>query len=401
LGSEGWVRWLQEPRWSRTAAQEEGLQHLYLLSTAWDGEAHATLRRWHGEILECRAGRAFTMVTQSWEPRETRVLPRGDWQDRSGEVVGPELPHFLPGVAGAGERMTRLDLARWLVARENPLTARTLMNRAWKQFFGRGLSEVLDDLGLQGEMPSHPELLDWLAVEFMESGWDVKRMVRLLVESSAYRQSSQGRPELLEGDPENRWLARQNARRLEAEFVRDNALAIAGLIELELGGPSVRPYQPPGYYANLQFPDRDYHPHRDERQYRRGVYMHWQRTFLHPMLANFDAPSREECVADRGQSNTPQQALTLLNDPTFHEAARVLAGRLLAAGVEGDAGRVRLGFERAVGRGPREGEVEALLGLLERQRALYREEAREDGELAAWTSVARVILNLHETITVY
>src|SRR5207248_6875359 len=199
----------------------------------------------------------------------------------------------------------------------------------WKQFFGAGISAVVDDLGAQGEWPVHPELLDWLAVEFMDSGWDFKHMVKLMVMSSTYRQSSNPRPEIRESDPANRLLASQSPRRLEAEFVRDNALFIAGLLNPDLGGPSAHPYQPAGYYVNLQFPDRDYYPDQDERQYRRGIYTHWQRTFLHPMLANFDAPSREECTANRVVSNTPQQALTLLNDPTFVEAARAFATKLL------------------------------------------------------------------------
>ena len=201
------------------------------------------------------------------------------------------------------------------------------VNRLWKQCFGTGLSGVVDDLGTQGEYPSHPELLDWLAVDFMDSGWNVKALVREIVTSATYRQSSRYRPDLAESDPNNRLLARQAPRRLEAEFVRDNALSAAGLIDLEVGGPSVYPYQPDGYYAALQFPDREYVAETDEREYRRGVYIHWQRTFLHPMLANFDAPSREECTASRIVSSTPQQALTLLNDPTFVEAARASPGR--------------------------------------------------------------------------
>ena len=223
------------------------------------------------------------------------------------------------------------------MAPENPLTARVFMNRLWKQFFGTGISSLVEDVGAQGEWPVHPELLDWLALEFRDSGWNIKRMVKLLVMSATYRQDSRLRPELRDIDPGNRLLASQSPRRLEAEFVRDNALAIAGLLNLDIGGPSVFPYQPPGYYANLQFPDRDYIADTDDRQYRRGLYMHWQRTFLHPMLANFDAPPREECTAARNVANTPQQALTLLNDPTFVEAARVLAR--IVAGTTGRLGR--------------------------------------------------------------
>ncbi len=292
------------------------------------------------------------------------------------------------------------------------------MNRYWKEFFGRGLSSVVDDLGAQGEPPSHPELLDWLAVEFMDSGWDVKHMVKLMVMSETYRQSSNQRLDLKEIDPVNRLLAAQNPRRLEAEFVRDNALSIAGLLNPDIGGPSAYPYQPPGYYANLQFPSRDYHPDQDEQQYRRGVYTHWQRTFLQPMLANFDAPAREECTASRIVSNTPQQALTLLNDPTFVECSRVFAQHLLAQKCDGDEQRIGLAFERALARPPRDKEAKSLEQFLQEQRRECEED--RDGsrklvhignapmakdmdtkELAAWTEVCRVILNLHETITRY
>jgi hypothetical protein len=360
----------------------------------------------------------------------TRILPRGNWQDETGEIVEPAIPHFLPQVSGAeNRRLTRLDLARWLVSPDNPLTARAVVNRLWKQFFGTGISAVVDDLGGQGEWPVHPELLDWLACEFMrpeftEAGtsetphpWDFKHMVRLMVLSSTYRQSSNQRPDLKEIDPNNRLLACQSPRRLDAEFVRDNALAISGLLNDEIGGPSAHPYQPAGYYVNIQFPERDYYPDKDERQYRRGIYTHWQRTFLHPMLANFDAPSREECVANRIVSNTPQQALTLLNDPTFVESARVLAAHALTE-VRTDDQRLDWLFERSLARAPREKERQSLKAFIASQREQYADDAegankllrvglapvpkgRKFSELAVWTQVCRVVLNLHETITVY
>ena len=388
------------------------------LSTAHDADIFIPYKKLRRELAECRDGRARTVVTEAWTPRVTRILPRGNWQDETGEIVDPRTPHFLPGPsADPAKKLTRLDLARWLVAPENPLTARTFVNRLWKQFFGAGLAATTDDLGLQGDTPSHPELLDWLAVEFRESGWDIKHMVRLLVTSAAYRRDSSVRMDLRELDPNNRLLAAQNPRRLEAEFVRDNALFIAGLLNLDLGGPSAHPYQPAGYYSNLQFPDRDYTADRDEREYRRGLYTHWQRTFLHPMLANFDAPSREECTANRTVSNTPQQALTLLNDPTFVEAAHVFATRLLA-GAGKDSARIDSAFIHALGRPARARERSSLVAFLQEQRAYYQANEREARklivvgvsavpkesnpiELAAWTSVCRVIFNLHETITVY
>lgn len=302
------------------------------------------------------------------------------------------------------------------------------MNRLWKQLFGNGISASVDDLGSQGEWPTHPALLDWLAVEFREGGWDLKSMVRMIVLSSTYRQSSNLRPELKDVDPNNRLLASQNPRRLEAEFVRDNALRIAGLLQFDIGGPSARPYQPAGYYAPIQFPDRDYQPQKDDRQYRRGLYMHWQRTFLHPMLANFDAPAREECTAMRTVSNTPQQALTLLNDPSFVEAARVLAqdlvgpvsmkGQRKAGKANASVTRLNALFQRALGRPPKLAEGDSLGQFVEHQLAYYQSNPKEAAELlkvgfspsapgtdvaelAAWTSVCRVVLNLHETLTRY
>jgi hypothetical protein len=310
--------------------------------------------------------------------------------------------------------LTRLDLAKWLVSPQNPLTARVFMNRLWKQFFGAGLSLQVEDLGAQGEVPSHPELLDWLAVEFRESGWDIKHMVRLLVTSATYRQSSANAHKVL-SDPANRLLSSQNPRRLEAEAVRDNALQIAGLLNLDVGGPPCKPYQPAGYYANLQFPDRDYIPDKDDRQWRRGVYMHWQRTFLQPMLANFDAPSREDCTASRTLANTPQQALTLLNDPEFVEAARVFATKVYASAPT-DSARLDTAYQAALGRSIKPAERDSLLRFLKTAIEEYRRRpddtkkllavgntpaSGEDPVLAGWVSVCRVILNLHETITRY
>ncbi len=380
------------------------------------GAALETLR----EIAACREGMAFTMVTEAVEPLVTRVLPRGNWQDESGAVVQPAPPQFLQGKGAAKSgRATRLDLAEWIVAPDNPLTARTLVNRLWNQFFGTGLSAVVDDLGLQGEYPSHPELLDWLAREFVESGWDVKAMVRLIVTSATYRQKSDFRRELREVDPTNRLLAMHPPRRLGAEFVRDNALFAAGLLNLDIGGPSAYPYQPEGYYVSLNFPKRDYEADSDERQYRRGLYTHWQRTFVHPMMANFDAPSREECTADRTVSNTPQQALTLLNDPSFVEAARALAQRAMKEpGTHAFEARLAHAFRLVLAREPTLEEAQGLKAFYATQLDHYTAEPADAAklagvglyptaldldppELAAWTQVARVLLNLNETLMRY
>jgi mono/diheme cytochrome c family protein len=391
----------------------------YLRGTGWNREAFAQIKAAEADIEACRQGWTPVMVTAATTPTLTRVLPRGNWQDETGAVVAPSVPTFLPGSSSReAPRQTRLDLADWIMAPDNPLTARVFVNRLWKQCFGNGLSAQTEDLGAQGEWPTHPELLDWLAVEFRDSGWNVKKMVKLLVTSATYRQSSSLRPEIHERDPNNRLLTSQNPRRLEAEFVRDNALAIAGLLNLDLGGPPCKPYQPAGYYVNIQFPDRSYVADTDERQYRRGLYMHRQRTFEHPMLANFDAPSREDCVASRTNANTPQQALTLLNDPTFVEAARVLAADLLKAKQPTDAAGLTLVFRRALARAPKPQEQQSLLAFLQKMRAAYRERPQDAPsllkvgnapvettadpiELAAWTSVCRVLLNLNETITRY
>jgi hypothetical protein len=383
----------------RGAAQEHALEKAFFLGSGWSGEL-AEVQKLEHDAQDCNHGLASTMVTVAVPPRPMRVLARGNFQDDKGDLIEPGVPHFLPQAASpGGRRLTRLDLARWLVARDNPLTARTMMNRLWKQFFGAGLSAVVDDLGTQGEWPSHPELLDWLAVEFQESGWNVKHMVKLIVLSSTYRQQSGLRPEVREIDPNNRLLSCQSPRRLEAEFVRDNALSIAGLLNQDVGGPSFYPYQPAGYYANLQFPDRTYAADTGDLQYRRGLYIHWQRTFLQPALANFDAPSREESACARTFSNTPQQALTMLNDPTFVEAAQALARKLLARGGSDDQ-RLELASERALARPLQPRELESLRQFLAEQR-VDAQAAAANREFAAWTSVCRVILNLHETITVY
>ena len=357
--------------------------------------------------------------TDAEKMRHSRVLPRGNWQDTSGEEVAPATPGFLPQLPEAKtRRLTRLDLANWITSPDNPLTARHYVNRTWKHFFGAGLSNRLDDLGNQGEWPSHPLLLDWLSDEFRQS-WDMKHIVRLIVTSNTYQQKVSLRSQVTEVDPYNRLLSQQSPRRLEAETIRDNALAIAGLLTDDfVGGPSVYPYQPDGHYSNLQFPNRGYTASSNELQYRRGVYMHWQRTFLHPMLVNFDAPSRDECVADRTRSNSPQQALTLLNDPQFVEASIAFAADLLGdESLKDFASRLNAAFKRAVARGPANIERDGLLKFYEDQKEYYAKNEPEikallgkngnfkpDGsldrvELAAWSQVCRVILNLHETIT--
>lgn len=389
----------------------------------------------------------LSFITISARPRTLRVLPRGNWMDKSGEVVLPATPAFLPNgiVSTKARRLTRLDLARWIASPDNPLTSRVVVNRLWSQFFGVALSRNTGDLGSQGQWPTHPELLDWLATEFVENGWSIKHIVRTIVMSGAYRQSSTVSETQLAADPNNRLFGRQSRRRLDAEFIRDNALAVAGLLDNQIGGRSARPYQPAGYYRNLNFPRRTYETDTGRHQYRRGVYTHWQRTFPHPMLKTFDAPSREECAVERTQSNTPLQALNLLNDPSFVEAARVLAEGVLqrnfihqrrmhaaddvpepdTAVASKPPGRldrkqgkdaVALVFERILARPPSDRELDLLTRFHQRELKRFRDNAdaarkllavgqkpvaskHKPAELAAMTSVARAVLNLHETVT--
>ncbi|MEN9546872.1 MAG: hypothetical protein RLZZ356_1604, partial [Verrucomicrobiota bacterium] len=360
-----------------------------------------------------------TLITERADkPRTVRVLPRGNWLIDTGEIMEPAVPvQFRPSTpAVSGRRWNRLDLADWLVSSENPLTARVVVNRLWRQFFGTGLSKVLDDFGAQGEPPRHPELLDWLAAEFRDSGWNVKHVVRLMVTSRTYRQASNAPRELLARDPDNRELARQGRWRIEAELVRDSALQISGLLVPRIGGPSVRPYQPDGYWENLNFPQRGYDASAGGDQYRRGLYTWWQRSYVHPSMLAFDAATREECAAERNRSNIPQQALVLLNDPSYVEAARSFAARILRECSGDDSARLTWAWQQALARAPRDAELSALRRLLETQRAAFARDPEAASKFtltgkapapagldavqwAAWTDVARALLNLHETIT--
>lgn len=310
------------------------------------------------------------MATISSKPREVKMLNRGDWMDDTGKVVYPATPRFLPSPLSSTpeDRRTRLDLAKWIVSSENPMTARVFANRLWAMFFQTGVSRVINDFGMQGEWPEHPELLDRLAAEFIESGWDVKHLVKTIVLSRTYQQSSVGSAELQHRDPQNRLLARQMPRRLDAEFIRDAALASSGLLNDSMYGLPVFPYQPAAHWKHLRFPDRTYRASTGEDQYRRSVYAHWQRTFLHPTFRTFDAPNRDECAMSRQQSNTPLQALALMNDPIFVEAARALADAVsLLSG--SDAEKIRHASLQVLSREPTEIEVKLLAELLTRERA--------------------------------
>jgi hypothetical protein len=382
-------------------------------------KAHAELKTLRRQLEDLEDAIPTAMIMDEMEkPRETHVLGRGDYRNK-GEKVTPGVPAVLPALPEDAP-LNRLTLARWLVDPAHPLTARVAVNRYWQMYFGTGIVKTAEDFGSQGDLPSHPGLLDWLATEFIRTQWDIKAMQRLIVTSATYRQSSRVTPELLEKDPENRLLARGARFRLPAEFVRDNALATSGLLNDDVGGPSVFPYQPTGLWEELAFGDgfsaQSYNQGHGSSLYRRSLYTFWKRTAPPPSLLTFDAPDREKCTARRPLTNTPLQALVLLNDPTYVEAARALAARTLREGGNGDPGRLRYVFRLATGRVPSAAEISILRDLLDRQRKLYRVDktAAEDllriGEstfdagfehstLAAWTAVASALLNLDETIT--
>jgi mono/diheme cytochrome c family protein len=360
-----------------------------------------------------------TMVMAEMDsPRDTFVLARGDYRNH-GEKVTPNVPAVLPPLA-PGAKPDRLALANWLVHPDHPLTARVAVNRYWQNYFGIGLVKSSENFGTQGDPPSHPELLDWLATEFQRSGWDVKAMQRLIVTSATYRQSSKTTPALVERDPENRLLARMSRFRLQAELVRDNALAISGLLNTKVGGRSTYPYQPPGIWEEISrgeiFSAQVYKESKGEDQYRRGMYWFWKRTAPPASLSTFDAPDREKCVARRSVTNTPLQALVLLNDPSYVEASRVLAQNVLREAGPDPAKRVALAFRKVTGRTPEPREAAVLSELVSKQAARYARDSKsaeallaigdapvdrgiQPAELAAWTNLATVLLNMDEAIT--
>ena len=352
------------------------------------------------------------------QPRETFMLGRGDYRNR-GRKVSAQTPSWLPPFP-AGAPRNRLGLARWLVSPEHPLTARVAVNRYWQMLFGRGLVHTSEDFGSQGELPSHPQLLDWLAADFISSGWDVKRLIKRIVMSAAYRRDSRLTPALRGRDPENRLLARGARYRLPAEFVRDNALAVSGLLNDTVGGPSVFPYQPPGLWKELayggMFTAQVYRPGSGADLYRRSLYTFWKRTVPPPSLSIFDAPDREKCIARRARTNTPLQALALMNDPTYVEAARALAQKTILEGGRGAGERIRYAYLRALAREPRAEETRLLRELVRVERAKFRKNPESAAqllavgnaprdkriapdELAAWSAAAGSILNFDETIS--
>jgi Protein of unknown function (DUF1553)/Protein of unknown function (DUF1549)/Concanavalin A-like lectin/glucanases superfamily/Planctomycete cytochrome C len=382
------------------------------------------LARLQNTINETRKARdAFeaaipnTMVMSEMEkPRETFIKVRGNY-DQDGDKVVAAVPSFLPQVAQQFEErpLSRLDFAHWLVASEHPLTARVTVNRWWAMLFGTGIVKTLNDFGSQGERPSHPELLDWLASDLMRD-WDTKRVIKQIVMSATYRQASAVSPTLKTLDQENRLLARGPRQRLDAELLRDNALSIAGILNPKIGGKSIKPSQPEGTWEINEMSGYKYEKSLGEDLYRRGLYVYWRRSTVYPSFVTLDAPTREFCVAQRAKTSTPLQSLVLMNDPVFVEAARAFAQRLLSEEGLDDSGRLRLAWRLSLSRSPSEKEQAVLQNVLAQQQATYRangDSAKQlasvgdfpkasnmnEADTAAWTAVCNVILNLNETIS--
>ncbi|NOY00579.1 MAG: DUF1553 domain-containing protein [Verrucomicrobia bacterium] len=345
------------------------------------------------------------------------ILERGQF-DKKGEKVFSDTPAFLPAMA-KGLPKNRLGLAQWLTSADNPLTARVTVNRIWQEFFGTGIVETSEDFGTQGSWPSHPDLLDWLAVEFIESGWDVKGLIRTIVKSSTYRQSSKISPAALQIDPQNRLLARAPRYRLDAEMIRDQALFVSDLLVEKVGGPGVRPYQPEGLWKAVAFVGSNTGNFKQDHGsglYRRSLYTFWKKTSPPPSMSLFDAPTREDCIVRRERTNTPLQALNLMNDIQYVEAARQLASRMLKEGGESDDDKIRYGFLLCTATYPDEAALRVLKTSLQKFLSVYRNRPEEAGklisvgesitdtkgddqELAAWTMIANTILNLNFVIT--
>jgi hypothetical protein len=405
-----------KPRAARSEIERLQLHWYYLehiappnLQQAWK---ELTALRQEKDRLE----RSFpTVMVMAERPirKDTFVLARGAY-DKPGEKVEPGVPAVLP--PGAPDPPNRLGFARWMIDPSNPLMARVTMNRFWEMYFGTGIVKTVEDFGVQGEWPSHPELLDWLATEFIRSGWDVRAMLKLMVTSAAYRQSSKASPELEQRDPENRLLARGPRFRLPAEMVRDQALAVSGLLAEKLGGPSVKPYQPAGLWKDLVMQDMVYVESKGDDLHRRSLYTFWKRTIAPPMMLNFDSANREACVVRESRTNTPLQALDLMNDVQFLEAARLIGQRMMKESGNSADTRLQYGFRLVTGRKPSASEESILQESLryhldyfsdkkdEIREFLKQGEARTDPgldqrELAAYTSVASLLLNMDEAVT--
>ena len=403
-------------RQDRTAEQERALRQYYLDHHDAEykqlGEELDQLRAREKAIGEQAAKLTVMVMQEMKEPRNTFILQRGQY-DQHGRNVRSGTPTFLPPLP-AGASANRLALATWLVSPTHPLTGRVAVNRLWQMVFGTGIVKTSEDFGTQGELPSHPELLDWLANEFVRVGWDVKQLVKRIVTSATYRQSSQGSPAAFARDPENRLLGRGPRFRLPAELIRDNALSVSGLMVEHVGGPSVKPYQPQGLWKETS--NRGYQQDRGSNLYRRSLYTYWKRSVPPPNMFAIDAPTREICIVRRQRTNTPLMALVMLNDATFVEAARRLARRAMRQVAGKSRDRIASMFEISTARRPKPVELDVLLQVYRRQLEVFRKqpdaalallavgESNRDESLgaaehAALTTIANIILNLDETIT--
>lgn len=391
----------------RTDKQKQALRDLFFK----DDADYRKLKSAIGDLKKKEPKFPTTMIMQERrEPRQSYIFIKGDFT-RKGEIVTPGVPKLLPPLH-AGEKPTRLDLARWLVSPENPLTARVIVNRIWQRYFGRGIVETENDFGTQGAPPTHPELLDWLATEFMRQNWSLKAMHRLMVNSATYRQSSHARPDLELADPNNRLLARQSRLRLDAEIVRDVALSVSGLFSDQIGGPSVFPPLPDGVMSLGQV-RREWRANNGPERFRRGMYTFFYRATPHPGLIVFDAPEANSACTRRIRSNTPLQALTLLNDQGFFELAEGFAERVLSEAPRNNDDRIDYAFRICLSRRPSQSEKQRLSELLAQQiesenlptSSVKANEPNSSSatersrDLAAWTAVSRVLLNLDECIT--
>ncbi|QIF03943.1 PSD1 and planctomycete cytochrome C domain-containing protein [Roseimicrobium sp. ORNL1] len=332
-----------------------------------------------------------TAVMHEDIPRETRIMQRGDFL-MPGAKVDPATPAALHGFPANASR-DRLGFAQWLVSRENPLVARVTVNRWWAELFGQPLVSTMEDFGLQGDKPTHPELLDWLALTFMETdAWSMKKTLRRILLSETYRRAATARPDLLERDPQNKWLARNGGIRLDAETIRDQGLAVSGLLSAKMGGPPVKPVQPAGVWRVTGDVDNNYTTSKGEDAYRRGIYTLWRRHAHYPSFATFDAPNRAACTVQRTRSNTPLQALTLMNDPAYVEMTQALAKRMAAHGGQNVRDSLGFGFRTVLSRPPSDVELDALVAVYEGGNSSSNEAE------GAWFDVASVLMNLHETI---
>lgn len=385
---------LSMPATEWNARQREKLLEARLADDKTSRKLASEMARLNAQLKQIAADTSEVMVELS-QPRTTQLFARGDYK-RPGEEVEPGTPAILPAnLQPWSKQSTRLDLARWLVDKRNPLVARVTVNRWWSELFGIGLVRTPEDFGVKGETPSHPELLDWLACEYMDNGWSLKKLLKTIVLSNSYQQSSHITSEIQERDPQNIWIARGPAFRMDAEMIRDNALSISELISLKQFGPSIRPYQPDGVWKKVGGTAYTYEISSTEDRYRRGVYVVLKRGTPYPSFINFDSSARTNCTLKRSRSNTPLQALTLLNDPVFVEAAQAFAERSAREySSSSDAARATGMFRLCTGRAPSDRELEILVQHIESKRAASSDRDR------AWQSLATILLNLHETICI-